>query len=136
MAQRFLEALGVASVDFPLTTDEGAEDLPRTLRREKEARERAAREREAKARAATLTHDFGASDTRDDRPEVAEVAGGTVVNRFDVPFTHLMMFFIKAVFAAIPALIVLSFLLYLGGNLLKAMYPELIHMQIFITFPN
>jgi len=60
----------------------------------------------------------------------------TVVNRFDVPFSHLVTFFIKAVFAAIPALIVLSVLLYLGGNVLKAMYPELIHMQILVTFPN
>ena len=47
-----------------------------------------------------------------------------------------MMFFIKAVFAAIPALIILSVLLWLGGNVLKAMFPELIHMQILITFPN
>jgi hypothetical protein len=63
-------------------------------------------------------------------------AGGTTVSRFEVSFGHLMMFFIKAVFAAIPALIVLSVLLWLGGNVLKAMYPELIHMQILVTFPN
>jgi len=47
-----------------------------------------------------------------------------------------MMFFIKAVFAAIPALIILSALLWLGGNIVKAIFPELIHMQILITFPN
>jgi hypothetical protein len=126
----------VATVDFPLMADEGSDDLPRTLRREREARERAAREKEAKARAATLTHDFGASDARGDRSMSAEAYSGTSVNRFDVPFGHLMMFFIKAVFAAIPALIILSVLLWLGGNLLKAMYPELIHMQILVTFPN
>ena len=126
----------MASVDFPLMADEGSDDLPRTLRREREARERAAREKEAKARAATLTHDFGASDARGDRSMAAEAYAGTALNRFDVPFGHLMMFFIKAVFAAIPALIVLSVLLWLGGNVLKAMYPELIHMQILVTFPN
>jgi hypothetical protein len=126
----------VASVDFPLMADEGSDDLPRTLRREREARERAAREKEAKARAATLTHDFGASDARGDRSMAAEAYPGTAVNRFEVPFGHLMMFFIKAVFAAIPALIILSILLWLGGNVLKAMYPELIHMQILVTFPN
>jgi len=126
----------VASVDFPLMADEGSDDLPRTLRREREARERAAREKEAKARAATLTHDFGASDRRGDRSAAAEAYSGTAVNRFDVPFGHLMMFFIKAVFAAIPALIILSVLLWAGGNVLKAMYPELIHMQILVTFPN
>jgi hypothetical protein len=117
--------------------DEGAEDLPRTLRREKEARERAAREREAKARAATLTHDFGASDHMRDRPMPLEesVAGGSVT-RFDVPFGHLMAFSIKAVLAAIPALLLLSALLWLGGAVLKAYFPELVHMQILITFPN
>ena len=72
----------------------------------------------------------------DERRATAEAFSGTVVNRFDVPFSHLVAFFIKAVFAAIPALIVLSVLLYLGGNVLKAMYPELIHMQILVTFPN
>ena len=126
----------MASVEFPLMADEGSDDLPRTLRREREARERAAREKEAKARAATLTHDFGASDSRDERRAPAEAFSGTVVNRFDVPFSHLAAFFIKAVFAAIPALIVLSVLLYLGGNVLKAMYPELSHRQILVTFPN
>ena len=125
----------MSSVDFPLTADEGSEDLPRTLRREKEARERAAREREAKARAATLTHDFGASDARSERPTRADV-GGATVTRFDVPFGHLMMFSIKAVLAAIPALILLGVLLWFAGAMLKAYHPELIHMQILITFPN
>lgn len=126
----------MASVDFPLTAEEGAEDLPRTLRREKEARERAAREREAKARAATLTHDFGASDARHDRALSSAPADGVAVSRFSVPFFHLMAFCIKAVLAAIPALVLLTALLWVGGNLLKAYYPELIHMQIVITFPN
>lgn len=128
----------MASVDFPLMADEGAEDLPRTLRREKEARERAAREKEARARAATLTHDFGASDTMRDRPRALEASPTSdgAVTRFDVPFGHLMAFSIKAVLAAIPALVLLSALLWVGGLLLKAYFPELVHMQILITFPN
>jgi hypothetical protein len=124
----------VTSTDFPLMADGGPEDLPRTLRREREVRERAAREREAKARAATLTHDFGASDTRHEQPADEAVAG--TVTRFDVPFFHLVFFFLKAVFAAIPALIVLGVLLWYAGALLKAYYPELIHTQILIQFPN
>lgn len=133
----FEEASDVSSIDFPLTADEGAEDLPRTLRREKEARERASRDREAKARAATLTHDFGASDARDDRRAFADGGGaGTTVSRFEVSFWHLMMFSIKAVLAAVPALILLGVLLWFAGAMLKAYYPELIHMQILITFPN
>ena len=69
----------MASVEFPLTADEGAEDLPRTLE-QKEARERAAREREAKARAATLTHDFGAAEGRHEQAAID--ASGATVSRF------------------------------------------------------
>jgi len=132
----------VASVDFPLMADEGAEDLPRTVRREKE-RQRAAREREAQARATTLTHDFGGTDAERERasyrePSVyrAQSSVGTAVTHFDVPFTHLMGFSIKAVIAAIPALILLGALLWIAGALLKAYYPELVHMEILITFPK
>jgi hypothetical protein len=124
----------VASVEFPLMADEGVEDLPRTLRREREARERAAREREAKARAATLTHDFGASEARNEQP--AFDASGATVSRIEVSFGHLMMFFVKAVFAAIPALIILGVLMWFAGAILKAYYPEFIHMQILISFPS
>jgi len=130
-----LEAFSVASVDFPLTADEGLDDLPRTLRREREARERAARQKEAKARAATLTHDFGASDIQE-HAYAAEAPTGTAVTRFDVPFTHLMAFSIKAVLAAIPALMLLGALLWVAGALLKAYFPELVHMEILISFPK
>lgn len=123
----------MTSTDFPLMADGGPDDLPRTLRREREVRERAAREREAKARAATLTHDFGASDARNEPTGEAVAAA---VTRFDVPFSHLVFFFLKAVFAAIPALIVLGVLLWFAGAVLKALYPQLLHMQILIQFPN
>lgn len=128
----------MASVDFPLMADEGSDDLPRTLRREREARERAAREKEQKARAATLTHDFGASDARHEgtHAHLADAGAGVAVSRLDVPFGHLMMFSIKAVLAAIPALFLLGVLLWFAGALLKAYYPELVHMQILISFPN
>ena len=132
----------MASVDFPLTADEGAEDLPRTVRREKE-RQRVAREREAQARATTLTHDFGAADAEHDRaryrePSIyrAQSSVGTAVTHFDVPFAHLMGFSIKAVIAAIPALVLLGALLWIAGALLKTYYPDLVHMEILITFPK
>ena len=66
----------------------------------------------------------------------ANGASGTTVDRFDVSFGHLMMFSIKAVMAAIPALILLGILMWCAGAILKAYFPELIHMQILITFPN
>lgn len=126
----------MASVDFPLMADEGSDDLPRTLRRERDARERAAREKEQKARAATLTHDFGASDLRHEPALSADAGTGVAVSRFDVSFGHLMMFSIKAVLAAIPAMMLLGVLLWFAGALLKSYYPQLVHMQILVSFPN
>ncbi len=123
----------MSDTDFPLLADEGPEDLPRTLRREREARERQARERDAKARAATLTHDFGASEAA---YEQRLAPGAATVTRFDVPFVHLMGFFIKAVFAAIPALIILGVLLWFAGLALKTFYPGLVHTEILIRVPR
>jgi hypothetical protein len=124
----------VTSADFTLQADEGPEDLPRTFRREREAREREQRERDEKARAATLTHDFGASEPSYDR--FAPAGAPAIVTRFDVPFAHLMMFFIKAVFAAVPALFILGVMLWLAGDVLRNLFPWLIKMQILIHFPN
>lgn len=58
------------------------------------------------------------------------------VKRFEVPFFRLAFFFIKAVLAAIPALILLGALLYIAGKGLQAYFPELVRMKILITFPN
>ena len=53
----------------------------------------------------------------------------TVVD-IDVPFVRLTMFFIKAVFAAIPALIALIALLWLFGQGLQSFFPQLVKMKI------
>jgi hypothetical protein len=124
----------VTETDFPLMADTDIDDLPRTLRREREAREREKREREDKARAATLTHDFGASEAR--RELAAASAAPATVVRFEVPFTHLTLFFIKAVVAAIPALILLGVLLWYAGLALKTFYPALIHTEVIIRIPR
>ena len=58
------------------------------------------------------------------------------VRRFDVPFLHLMRFFLKAVLAAIPALILLGVILWFGGHLLQALFPSLVKKKILISFPN
>jgi hypothetical protein len=125
----------VTDTHFPLMADGDIDDLPRTFRREREAREREARERDVKARAATLTHDFGASDAVRELPAFTAGAPATVV-RFEVPFFHLMAFFVKAVLAAVPALIVLGALLWLAGDILRNLFPWLVKMQILIRFPN
>ena len=99
------------------------DDLPRTIRREREARERQAREREAATamRVPSIEHDgdYGAL-----------ASPSATVTAIDVPFIGLMTFFIKAVFAAIPALIVLTVLLWLFGQGLQSFFPQLLKMKI------
>lgn len=113
--------------------DGGPDDLPRTFRREREARERQAREREARERAlaetAAMDHRHETSETMPDAlPPVA-------VSRLDIPFFHLMMFFLKAVFAAVPALIVLAAMIWTGMQAVQIYFPDLVKMQVLILFP-
>lgn len=137
----------MASPDFEPLLEEDTEDLPRTFRREKEARAREARERAAQERAAASSWPLGTADRRlsprpqtysasepdtdrDERPAAASV------RRFDVPFSHLVAFFLKAVIAGIPALILLGAILWGMGAVLQALFPALIKMKILISFPN
>ena len=77
------------------------DDLPRTIRREREARERESARTAGSASSAVVGRD-GRMPARH-----APAPPATVVD-FDVPFAKLTFFFIKAVFAAVPALIVLT----------------------------
>ena len=128
----------MAEPNFAMMAD--TDDLPRTLRREREARERAKREEETRKRNATLTHDYDANRASAsaiaDRPVPMAGTAASVVTGFDVPFFHLMRFFIKAVFAAIPALIILGALLWFAGAALKSAYPGLIHTEVIIRVPR
>jgi hypothetical protein len=139
--------MAMADPRFAPIGDENHDDLPRTFRREKEARAREAMERAAQERAmdpptlgqpvtpaAAAGPQFQTAD--DIQPVPFDMAYPAAVQRFDVPFFHLMGFFLKAVFAAVPALIVLGVMLWFGGQLLEAVFPELIKMKILITFPN
>ncbi len=107
----------MAEPKFSMTADE---DLPRTLRREKEARQREAQEREQP--------DVGIGRPDDDYEYVEEIAydpEGVTVTRLNIPFFHLMLFFIKAVFAAIPAIILLVAVCILIGETLQSQLPWL-----------
>ena len=137
----------VATADFD-------DDLPRTLRREHESRARQARE----AAAATNKEPAGPVLAMEPpRPEPIDSIPSTnradtigsvhapsdmigaapaIVTRLDVPFLHLSAFFLKAVIAAIPALILLLVLLWLAGEALTATFPDLVKMQILIRMPN
>ncbi len=140
--------------NFPLAADGGPDDLPRTLRRERDAREREAREqRDRLARErpdlprATATLDpplmsgaqaasFGAAEPAGFQTPIEVEAPSARVTRFDVPFAHLVMFFLKAALAAIPALLLLGALLWVAGHLAQTFFPQLVKMQIVIMFPK
>jgi hypothetical protein len=107
---------------FSMTADD---DLPRTIRREREARERRARERQAPAPALD----------RDVAPALEMPAAAATVVDIDMPFAKLAMFFIRAVFAAIPALFVLTAILWVFGHTLQLFFPQLLKMKILIYMP-
>ena len=118
----------------------GDDDLPRTLRRERDAQAQARRQRDGEHHLEKPTNsaDFIAHETDaafsprtfiDSAPEPA------TVTRLDIPFGHLVGFFLKAVIAAIPALILLLAILWGIGEILTATFPELIKMQVLIRMP-
>ena len=150
----------MAETNFPPLGDESFDDLPRTFRREKEARAKEARDRAAQERAAAPTlstkpDSFGGDSLRPDiqrqapaslapqprvqtdtdyAPELADMPYPASVRRIDVPFMHLVKFFLKAVIAAIPALILLTVILWLFGSALQAFFPNLVKLKILIGF--
>lgn len=132
----------MTDANFPLTADSDFDDLPRTLRRERDARAREAREREQRAREGRgmdaalgdppsyLSRGRSTPTSYDSEPVAASVRS------FDVPFGRLVVFFLKAALAAIPALVLLGVVLYFAGKGLEAYFPELVRMKIMITFPG
>ena len=129
----------MADPDFPLIDDDEMDDLPRTFRREKAAREREAMNRGAglgEGRAppapdlgAPIDQHYGPADY-DEEPVPAEV------QRFNVPFLHMMGFFLKAVLAGVPALILLGAIIWGAGEILQQFFPWLIQMKIVVLFPE
>jgi len=125
----------MTDTNFPLTADSDFDDLPRTLRREKEARAREARERRNRSMDANMVGDPPTylARTRPSSGSEGELMAASV-ERFDVPFHHLVMFFLKCALAAIPALILLGAIFFFGSKALEVFYPELLRMKILITF--
>ena len=111
---------------FSMTADD---DLPRTIRREREA-QREARERERLAREREAAAAVSAPSIEHEGAYGALASPPATVTDIDVPFFRLMTFFIKAVFAAIPALIMLTALLWLFGQGLQSFFPQLLKMKI------
>jgi hypothetical protein len=133
--------MAMAEPNFGPIGDDPADDLPRTFRREKEAREREARDRAARDRAPAAPSLSPSPDAYVDpapqvQPVIADMPFPAVVRGIDVPFLQLMTFFLKAVLAAIPALILLGVILWFAGHLLQGLFPDLVKMKILISFPN
>jgi hypothetical protein len=149
------------------------DDLPRTVRRERDAREREAREREARDRdareraqrdremstgpgmgppmgsgmgpsigpapASLAPHQpmQAPSPMRMDHHDDADLpAPPATVTAFDVPFLNLMMFFLKAVVAGIPALLLLGAVMWGVGQALQTFFPALLKLKILIYVPQ
>lgn len=118
------------------------DDLPRTLRRERDAREAARQAHSASAGGHTYPESSLSAGPNDYASAVGDINGGYgmgglagTVTRFDVPFAHLVLFFLKAVLAAIPALILLSVLMFAGGKVLQAFFPGLRLFEIVVRTP-
>ncbi|MGI9522675.1 MAG: hypothetical protein ACR2PG_13605 [Hyphomicrobiaceae bacterium] len=109
------------------------EDLPRTLRRER------AMQHEQNARQETLqlhASRLHAAPEKGFAGAAEVVPQRVVVGRFNVPFFHLVLFFIKALFAAIPALTLLGVLLFGAGEVLQTYFPELRQFELIIRIPH
>lgn len=117
---------------FPLSPAAEADDLPRTLRRERDRQRAAANASANSLGSATRAPDPPASSDTLSADELTPA----IIKRIDVPFFRLMAFFLKAVLAAIPALILLTALLGLGGHALQLAFPELIQTKIIICSPD
>ncbi|MCH9807948.1 MAG: hypothetical protein K0U74_09460 [Alphaproteobacteria bacterium] len=128
----------MSDTHFPLSADDDIDDLPRTLRREHAAR--AAREREASAPEMRATPAPELGDNIDQRygqeAYAQEELTPTVVQQLDLSFFHMMAFFLKAVLAAIPALILLGAIIWGAGEILQHYFPWLVKMKIVILFPD
>lgn len=129
---------------------ENSDDLPRTLRRarDQKLREQAVADRAAWDRGqppAAQPSIYGKPEVADPYASAAYDAAFPVngshaetatVTRFQVPFFSLMGFFLKAVFAAIPAILIFIVMLYGLGVALKTYFPQLIQMEIVIRVPK
>jgi len=113
-------------MDDPRFEPHPENDLPKSFLRERAARQRA-------AETGFTGGDPGdpSMTYRSDRAP----GEGVTVDRIEVPFFRLVMFFLKCAFAAIPALILLGLFMFAIGQAAQMMFPWLVKMRILITFP-
>lgn len=107
------------------------DDLPRTIRRERDARQQ-------QQRATPGSPPYQPAGM----PSAAQLAGdlppgegpSVTVTALDIPFFRLMAFFLKAVIAAIPAMLLLGLILFAIGQAAQTFLPWLVKMKVLVTF--
>jgi len=127
----------------------GEEDLPRTVRQQKEAvraRDQLARDMLGGPRQAYTRNPAYADSglANEDFQTMSQTPPGedppATVTRLQLPFFHLAGFFLKAVVAAIPALIVavaiLMAVFWMTGQVVEHYLPWLVKMRIVVSFPG
>ena len=129
-------------------TADASDDLPRTLRREREARYRETLERagrEARPGSAPVppagpSPTFGAPAGVGSHTQLGLIddadGRGVTVTAFKVPFLRLVLFFLKAAVAAIPAIILLGLAFWMLGFALRGVFPELFTTGVKFHFPS
>ena len=130
----------MADIEYSTLQEGDPDDLPRTLRRERDARARDAlardrHDQETHERQAPAPGPLSASYGSSVLPS-AQGMSPVVITDFKVSIWRLSVFFIKCVLAAIPALILLGVLLYAVGEILEIFFPWLVKMQILVHFPK
>jgi len=122
-------------------TAEVPDDLPRTLRRAREEQLRVLEAREKAARGlAPADGGYGADEPSPPPPAYSQGYPAdpqrVVVTRFDVPMSHLALFLLKVVVAAIPAMVLMGVMIWGAMHVLKTAFPQLIETRILIDFPD
>ena len=134
------EVKPMADIEYSTLRDGDPDDLPKTLRRERDARARETLERGQHDEVATgrpapdvgpLSATLGSSAL----PAIQATAP-VVVTDIRVSGWRLAAFFVKCVLAGIPALILLGAVLFVAGEILQAFFPWLVKMQILVHFPQ
>lgn len=137
----------------PFSTGDVEDDLPRTVRREKEARARDQMARDilnapkpsygtgrgtTSGSGASMSSDFVRDSDFPSRSQSPPGEGDppATVTRIELPFGHMVVFFLKAVVAAIPALLLLVMILGGFGWAVKKFIPSLAGMEFTIGIPQ
>jgi len=121
----------MTDTNFPLSPASDMDDLPRTLRRERERQKAAAQGSVPSSGLLASGNSYSAVT-----PVSSDDLVPASVQRLDVPFWRLVLFFMKAVLAAIPALILLGAILWGMGVALKTFFPWLIQAEFIIRLPR